>query len=1251
MFAHDDLPFAIRAFDRGLCRTLAEDLVATLVGIGFFTSVALLGAWFWNVPIRAVPFGYSCAPSPAHHVEGLAVSAGVAFPFAVLLAFGFSVRWPRRQRRGAAHPFADYPVFKSATVVVCYVVLVSALFYDPCGGELVATLEALGAAAALTAGHSVLFVSMYVLSRLEARHSHPRMLTRSILAIGTLSAGIAISKALGPAHATALDSWAVAWQLSLVPLIVMLPILAVASFDPRKAREHDRHAAERLGAGDWRSRSREWFETLAIDVVRGQIVLMVLVRRHLAYFVILLPASALAARAAVRPGLPDIQQFSGLISFLGWFASSLGWVAPFASGLLLLEETFADAYAIGLRRSVLLLRNHVLILGYGDLGRRVSRELLSKGIVDYTRLYEHIAHSRNILLPSGKLAKVLLRIAAIDVQSNGLVAVTKLRDGHTIGVHDVTDVAVETLRRGRDERGASESRDIRRPPVEIVIPVIVADATSAEAQFFASLQASAFVACTLRGRETPEPSQRVLESLEALHKQGIAVPAVLALHSSAYIHQVTERAVRSSLPVHWILTSQLEGLNAATVVHAALERTKSPAGAMPRVLVCGRGARLFHFVDCLMRALEPRQWSETSPWLSIMTADPQVLDEGGEHGGIPPFKALITRVPKDDWGKSDSFKQGLTFPIRIIKKDNSNYRSLALEVEKNIYDVIVILDHDAETEIRNLNAVFREVYFRATDEMSKEEAGSGAPLVFVSGETGKPFFQAYFRRALSYYAGVWKVAESKAQGTRTTPRQAIDRLGDDIEEKARGAPFVDVLDDVTERILSLAWAYVDRLPGERVVELNFCEPDVPSSIAHRLASLAAREVSPRKAKSYGSVSFTNTRFIPLGGERFIVRSFAQLSDSPGAGSTDFFRMTTVSGHEDTERKRGVDIHEARRLFAALAPAESMGRTKSPDELRDDERRASYLSVLGRFEDRQTGLAAAVSVDALGELFRQDEAPVRALLDQFKDAAEQIVDQTKHCCGMLACPVEAYHKCAEARFRIPAFDTAAKEGYTGERLERAASHQTRHVRQMATRLYVNRVTPPSDVTKSRGLAEFRVDCSQPPVPLPTCFWGRLRRGPVKDRMRRRAPGPAMLAETIAQLLLTGTVPAGRAVMSSLTYLGSSQCHDRRFGVFTAYGRMADELWPESAGGTGLQSGVIDAVTITPHSGLMDEWAAYADDLTEHLGKGQYSNVPVTGSHDGLGARFEIKRKPIAKATTCSCERCRAEAAESARWGVS
>jgi hypothetical protein len=1213
---------------------LAALLAAHLLSMGQFDLQRRLNQHLWAIPL---PDPVMLSGSMVDNAVALAVTTDfyLLFPLApLLLTVLFSVRTPMA-RRGIANAYADFPFLKTVLFVTFYTLFVAGLLYPRQGaGAVNHVTQGYGGAATLTILHTCVFVSLYWIAEILDIHARPRILPKVLLAAATVCSCLSISYFVagnGPFWAG--SRVALMWRLSLVPIIGILPVLAVRSVGRqprvRTARRRRTRVSHSPAPPQWVRRRigsvvrhvSALIQQMVIDIIRGQLVVSTIVQRHLHFFIIGLPLSA------VFP--PTTSS-----TFSLWFAATLGWVGPLMIGLAYINDTCANAYYDGLRRAIHHLREHVLILGYGDLGRRVSSELWEKKIVPYTSLFEHIGRSQNILLPNGTLAKVLLRLAAVEVDQSTLSHVARSPSGPTLGVHDISDVIAVTT-------------EADRPSASIVIPVVIGDATAEEIQDYARLAAAGFVACTIRQRQTAEPAQRLLQRLESLANEGINVPAVLALYSSAYIQHVTERVMRTALPVHWILTSHLEGSNAANVAYASYAarslavRRRTEPQRPETILICGRGPRLIYFVDTIIKSAEKGAYNRSdAPAIVIMTGDDALAELVAprtaciaprppvQATGAPPsehhlqpetlrFYPLITRVPTGI-DETSEYLRGKPYEVSVIRQDPASYQAVNAVIDRFRPDIVVILDYEAETEFRLMNYVFTNTYRRATD---PSLTGEKLPLVFVSGETGKPYLQAYFRRGLAYYAGV-RTSRVPAE-QETGPGQGIDRSSR-AHDLARGAPFVDVLDDPTARILALARAYLDKSPAKkRVVELHFCESDVPSAIVHRLAALSGRTfIAP--PGSPAPLSLANTRFIPLAPvrerqtavpdrkgaavapelKRFMIRSFVHWTEglADDKAASRFHRLAVVSGHERTQRREeNSDVDDARRIVSQMIRP----LARDADSLLPE-----YVKILAGLEK------APLAHPDVETWLRDHRGPVENSLDDFREVAQKVVGQVEHCCGMLTCPVEAFHRCAEGRFLMPAYEMACDEMYINDRRRaRAAANQFRHVREVATRLFVDKTEPASiNGYKKTGLAHFRIDCA---------IEGSQQRPRIQiNGQRWPAPRAGVLASIFAQLLLGRVEPHASARSDSLvdlTYLSSYECHDARFGVFSCYGKLIDESVEKVD-----DSYKIRSVIITPFYG--DKWGGYAEDLaghlSEHAGTG-YQMRSVAGTSDRMGARFEVR----------------------------
>jgi voltage-gated potassium channel Kch len=820
--------------------------------------------------------------------------------------------------------------------------------------------------------------------------------------------------------------------LSAPPLVVILPILAVALTATRSATTHWlRRFFDQLFEGTST-------DELRLHVARGQLLFLSILRQHATPLVVslfvtlLLSLQPLSAHTKV-PILPwDISAFT---LFNTWLAATFAWLGPLLRDLYLIEDSYARAYAWGLHRSVQSLRGHTLVLGYGELGEAFVRQQFRTGSIRYDRLTEHLEGSCNILLPDGALGKVLLQFGIVDARS-GLTA-ARTPEGMPIGTIDVSEEA---------SRSDAPGEANKKPPSDarVVLPTVAGDPSDEHVLDLAGFRDAKFIACV-----ADDPDGTIAARiLERLKRQDPKIPAAVVVRSSNWTQYTTSLVVDHDLPVHCIFPEHLEGLQAALVLHAAVLKLRAIDGAWPRVLLCGHGKRMFYLVDSFLKNLPQ---TELDALVAVQSADPVIISLGSDEAydkaakdasswlkawiaGVAERQKLVIRelsfsrfVSRNPQAQVAGASDVTVFPVAsdplrvpLFMHDADDYE-VARDVLAAFWpDIIVFSDPSPEDELRAISAVVTAV----TRESSHSRRPRPLPLVLVSGQAGQRQVQRRFEHSLVYYSGLWPLktqTTADAERSRLFPAPGLELTAN--SGHFRGDSLIDVLDDPIERIAAVHRAYAPHrlhVAHRYPLELNICGPDLPGVMATALAHLAGGKVLVDKQQRRRP-SLSNSKVIALPDGRFMVRSFAYLAPPRHTVSSGFSRLTALGG--------------------------------------------------------------AVSTDGSGAGKRQPMDYLRELLHCPADASNNddklrgYITQVQQCCGMPNCPVEAFHKMI----------LASQQTVLGEMI-RVSVARTTHHGQILGHFATQIVSPASDELKAPGLdttqlplASIRLTCREGAAP--------------------------------------------------------------------------------------------------------------------------------------------------------------------------
>jgi hypothetical protein len=881
-----------------------------------------------------------------------------------------------------------------------------------------------------------------------------------------------------------------------------------------------------------------------------------------------------------------------------WLTATLGWVTPFIAGLYQIEETLTRAHTASLHSGLGELSDHILILGYGDLGRAVVRALFTKRVLNYQSLHAHATTSRNVLLPDGTLGKLFLSVATADAAPAARI---KTPDQLPIAAVQIKDAMRPT------SCSADECPLKRDPwPVRYLIPQVIGDATSDAVAEVVQFGRAAFVVSALRATGVAEPSQSILERLEdASRLEGRKIPAMLAIHSSSYARSVTTASIRRDLPVHYFVPAHIEGMNAANVLYAAFRKFRNER-SVPQMLIVGTGARMRYLVDAFLKSLRGDEWLDFSdrmagadPALAIISTDlllqrlrvaestlkvrwrggVDAMKERGLDVGAVRFERLISRngLRSPHSSGTERLVPSGAIVMPWVRAEASDYE-ISLAVLKTWKPTIVLVaENDADREIRSLQAVVAAV------SRTNDEDGSGLPLVLVSGETGREYLTLRLEGRMVHYSGVVKNDDSKRSDGAPEikfPDQGMKRLkkGDIHFE---GDAFIDVLRDPVERIVGAIRAYqrAGQRPGSTAVEISFCDLEEPETFARNLIALAGLKVVDSPVRGPSAISLSNLRLEMRTDTRFEVRGFARVVAAPtecdvtkgvsNSNSGKFARMAVVGGTLASPRPGGRD------RMAEIVNLLDVGEAKEQLE-------------------RQSVWRAGRGGEGVPRRLPQATAEQLAALD--KGLRPQMTDSVSRCCGMINCPIEPFHKLIEESHATVFGDAYPRDGQPEDAANGDAGRWDRHRARLVGGFLSRYMVGRSKAARTRVVGDtpfgfVRITCTT-----------------------HNRPGSYALA--LAALLgIKVSERSGLTEVLNLTYASAYECHDDRHGVGGCFGFFGEPLdvykdkTPERASGSAQESTqvamceVVESIEIRAVTRAEEYggWTAIAKTICDRLNK--------------------------------------------------
>lgn len=1113
----------------------------------------------WHAPIDAPPIDGG--------TSGLSVFLSYALTilgFVCILLYGATVNIGYQN---ASYPIAGYPFADASASFLAYVLIVWACVEATC--ELGATDRWTGVPR-FVVGYTILLPAFAFLcvalcdtfSFSRNRRVAPLLVFTCVgLFLLLTNVGLLVAYLPRCSMKGSLANLSFAWLATVVPWLTLGPVSVLAYVAPTQP---SRGRSEGL-------RLAVWLVRLHLHLIRGHLFLVTIVRQNLLIFVISLPLSLIALWQQLEGGK---QLVSEPITVIGLTA---GWLTPLAHAIYFIDDTLFKAHSDGVHRALRDLRKHLLILGFGDAGRRLIQQLMARKCLPLNTAYPHICRSRNILLPTGALAKVIPGLAAVDPTGHRIQSSTSNPHDVPVAIADITNLVPDF----RDE-------DTPPPLVRYVIPAVVGDPSVEEIQDAASFELAAFIALLNAPGTAEDASDIIQRRLIGLRER---VPAALSIHSTGQIPFFTLRTTTHDLPVHYTVPEHLEGVNAGAVLYAAYVKHLSISErGEARVLVCGRGRRLAYLLDSFLKAF-PVQAARTL--LGGREPALYVLGQDESLGNLPPVDAsawdksrvvqslaalglqpsrlsilrLIARQPaacRPGFGND-------ALDIPLIKRELFDTYAAQRCLDLIAPDVVMICDESAARELQWIHTIINALTRNQT------MANRPLPQLLVSGDTRLDHSRSYFGDAYFYYGSCSKSGDDDS----SLRDLAFPRLGARYALMARRGEagfafeaFVDALEEPVEKMAALITAYGDASLNEAQpvipVQVDFCAADVAGAAAECLALLAGCRCEVPVAGGT-NISLRDFRIVIKGDDEFDVRSFASLEHmaSPGASSDmpPFKRVAITAGVQigiRSEKDVLVRVRdEIRRLCRVAGYAES------------------YWTVEGN-DEQVVGPEQAANWESVAD-----------------------------CCGMPACAVEGFHKLVETtRPRLRrAMEARSIDGAGRERNSTAEVIAGRY---WATAIAGSVETREEDV-RTKPLAHVTVRCG-------------------------RAGDTGTFAVALASLLTRRVIPSSMASSGAAPFVfnltGSSgyDCHDNRYALLTCYGRMERSTCTLPA----RLAEVVESVEIRPVN-CVDRWMEYSLHLLNWFCKEtEEAYVPegrwAVKVDDTSGGALEWARGPAASIST-------------------
>lgn len=716
-----------------------------------------------------------------------------------------------------------------------------------------------------------------------------------------------------------LDAVLIGWMTVIPFSLVLSPLLVVTLNDPYKKRDitraqqrdnHHRHALRRLGhAGRWwvlREVALFWTR-----VVRAQLVAIAIWRKNVTALVFSLPLSIIATARAVGRS-PDVLFITATVS------GSLVWLGVLVNGLYWFIDTCSAGFESGLVGNIRGIERHAIIVGYNDVGRGLLREWVARGLLGYSKIYDHLEAGSNVILPNGELARLFLKVLVIDEPHPSGIGLVSLQRNVSASVVTATPHIREYIKH------ESDNPDVRNPfsalrhdfhqiqsrLTQFYVPMVAGDLSAAEVRGAASVHQALFVVATGLNRSSVGGNFVSLEALRELAQSGTSVPAAALTTSSAFAPHLLARATLPEIcsPVHVIQIDRLEASEAAIRLWACIEmlwHEKKDAS----VLVVASGRRLFHLFDQLLvyLSLQERRSFGTAERparnrIVILSEDP-VLDD------------LPRRVARDEWNLGDGrlaeeqlvcnvvcyrphvarlHPQGKGLGniddvvaegmwVLHVKGDSRDHQTTCVVDEVIQPNVVVISEPLIGDAVRRLSSISTAITRRKDTAQTQ---------LIVTADRSRPEMSRPYEHALAYNSAVSH-----------QPRTGLHPRGSE--------GYVDPLREAVERVSGVLAAHsrVEGRVGSEVVEVHICSLNGPGGIASTLVKLCGAQQHERdQFNNRIAPTLSDMRLDIKNGGQFTLRAYCRLSKQSPHSSKNWPGCRLSIGAPSGRQRSSASLH-------------------------------------------------------------------------------------------------------------------------------------------------------------------------------------------------------------------------------------------------------------------------------------------------------------------------------------------------------
>lgn len=517
-----------------------------------------------------------------------------------------------------------------------------------------------------------------------------------------------------------------------------------------------------------------------------------------------------------RAGSLEAFHIIALIQF--WIGSFILWFTPLFASLTQLEAKFEADFDRILRDKIQKMKDHIVVIGFGNLGKRVCYDLIERNIISATK------DTNEILTPDLELRRICNNLLIVD-----------LNDGLFDRVH--VDPVFQNVGIARVRIRINGNKE------NFLIPAIIGDINNEtirdnsrlkKAKLFISAPSDYKATYTLSKFANAEDSDCIITVEDSTQKEYFTPK--MAAHDAFFIYPAFQ-----------------EGISLGRIMSLCYFRLREKASDDPYIVIAGEGKQINYLIETFWMEME--RTGIANSWIEKEKPDKD------ENLNKKRYRMPITILTENrEFMRSNNIKNGEEIQLgeEIIKRS-------ALIDDNNAYSLVDLV-YDSPSKLKTIEKIISEkkpkilvVTAKTIQEVSRIFRGWVIAIersISVSDRNYKPMIivgvlgmeYEEIQDVLLYY-----MKKNPESGTEF-PIQHLDAA-------------VRVYDDSSEQIGGMTQAFARKYSSDDIKKINepfavyCCLNDIPGNLAYQLGNLAGIDFKPLDPpKTNSLISFHFCRF-------------------------------------------------------------------------------------------------------------------------------------------------------------------------------------------------------------------------------------------------------------------------------------------------------------------------------------------------------------------------------------------------------